>query len=290
MIQSMTGYGKATWQQDGYTLTIEIKTLNSKQADLSIKLPSPFKELESAVRNELQSQLLRGKIDCSISLESPLQNTLPRFNPDVFACYLDQLNQASVTLGIEQPSDPWLLLLRLPDVFSLPTQEQHTELLTACLNTLKEAINQTIAFREQEGLMLAGVFETKLCQIESMLTAISRYETERIETIRTRILEAFEQYGQKDYDKDRLEQEMIYYIEKLDISEEKSRLGNHCAYFRKTMEEPAGQGKKLGFITQEMGREINTLGSKSNHAQMQQLVVCMKDELEQIKEQVLNVL
>ncbi|MDP4276487.1 MAG: YicC/YloC family endoribonuclease [Bacteroidota bacterium] len=290
MVQSMTGYGKATCEVNGKTILIEIKSLNSKQLDLNAKIPSVLKELELEFRNEIQRRLLRGKIELNISFEGAGKETVQHINTDVFSDYLKQLNETSAALNIAPPADPWPLLLRMPDVIKAENLEFSPEAIQTVKEAFNTAIDRFIEFRIQEGAMLKGVFEKKLSRIESLLEEVKRYEGERLETIKSRITDSLAKLDSAEYDKNRFEQEMIYYIEKLDINEEKSRLANHCLYFRTTMEEEAGQGKKLGFISQEIGREVNTLGSKSNHTEMQKIVVCMKDELEQIKEQVLNVL
>lgn len=290
MLLSMTGFGKSTCEANGITLTVEIKSLNSKQLDLSIRTPSSYRALEMEMRNEIQRRLIRGKVECNVSLENGAKSSLQQINKEAFAAYLNQLNETAANVGIAPPADPWTLLLKMPDVIRNDNQEPDETDLEHVMETVNTAIDRLIDFRIQEGVMLASIFTEKLNRIEQLLEEVKIYENERIETIKNRIVDSLNRVSEADYDKNRFEQELIYYIEKLDINEEKARLANHCQYFRKTMEDGEGQGKKLGFITQEIGREINTLGSKSNHTRMQQLVVCMKDELEQIKEQVLNVL
>jgi uncharacterized protein (TIGR00255 family) len=290
MIQSMTGYGKAGCEISGKKITVEIKSLNSKQLDLSTRVPNAYKDKEMEIRNEILRRLVRGKVDFSLYFENSNKENTPQLNIGVCENFLNQINETAQKLGINPPADPWALLLRLPDVLKPEIQEideDHWPLVRA---TIDEAIDQLVEFRLQEGDMLASVFTEKIDSIENLLKEIEIYEPERVEYIKGRILEALSKIDNFDYDKNRFEQEMIYYIEKLDINEEKARLTNHCNYFRETMMDIHGQGKKLGFITQEIGREINTMGSKSNHSRMQQMVVCMKDELEQMKEQVLNVL
>ena len=290
MIQSMTGYGKAICEIAGKKITVEIKSLNSKQLDLSTRIPNAFKDREMEIRNEILRRLERGKVDFSLYFENANKENEPQLNTGIFESFLSQLKETSEKLGIAPPADPWPLLLRLPDALKAETQEIDDETWTIVRKAVDQAIDQLIDFRLQEGSMLASVFIEKLDRIENLLKEIEMYEPERVEKIKSRITEGLEKIKGLDYDKNRFEQEMIFYIEKLDINEEKSRLANHCKYFRETMNDAHGQGKKLGFICQEIGREINTTGSKSNHSQMQQIVVCMKDELEQMKEQVLNVL
>jgi uncharacterized protein (TIGR00255 family) len=290
MIQSMTGYGKASLEILGKKITVEIKSLNSKQLDLSTRIPNAFREHEMEIRNEILRRLERGKVDFAMYYENAAKENAPQLNTTVFESFLNQVGETSEKLGIPAPTDLWPLLLRLPDALKSEVQEVDDENWALVRNAVEEAINQFLAFREQEGRMLESVFNEKLDRIESLLKEVEVYEPERVERIKGRILESLTKIEGLDYDKNRFEQEMIFYIEKLDINEEKSRLANHLKYFRETMNDTHGQGKKLGFIAQEIGREVNTMGSKSNHSGMQQLVVCMKDELEQIKEQVLNVL
>lgn len=292
MIQSMTGFGKATAEFPSKKITIEVKSLNSKQLDLSARIPSIYKEHEFIIRSLIAQRLERGKIEFAIYIENTGKETTSQINQNILEGYYRQIVDASDKLNIAQPTDWFQVLLRMPDVLKYEAQEADEEEWNQVLDTINKALDQLIEFRTQEGKMLEELFEQKLGNISSLLSEIEQYEGERIEKVKTRIVEALQKIENFDYDKNRFEQEMIYYIEKLDINEEKSRLTNHIKYFIETMKDPSGlgQGKKLGFITQEMGREINTTGSKSNHAQMQQIVVQMKDELEQIKEQVLNVL
>lgn len=290
MIQSMTGYGKADCEVSGKKITVEVKSLNSKQLDLSIRMISAYKDKEMEIRNEVQRLIERGKVELSIYYDAAFKENMLQFNISAFEAYLVQIKESAEKLNIAPPEDPWSLLLKLPEVFKSDVQDVDENNWPSIRKAVDEAIANLMDFRIQEGKMLTGIFEEKLGKIETLLEDVKMYETERVEAIRNRISEALEKIGNVDYDKNRFEQEMIYYIEKLDINEEKARLANHCNYFRSTMKDAHGQGKKLGFITQEIGREINTLGSKSNHTQMQQIVVCMKDELEQIKEQILNVM
>lgn len=287
----MTGYGKADCEINGKKITVEIKSLNSKQLDLSIRMIGSFKDREMEIRNEIQRRAERGKIEVNIFYDSSAKENILYFNEKVFQAYLEQINISAQNMGITPPEDPWSLLLKMPEVFkSEIIEEDKEENWTVLKNALEIALDRFSDFRIQEGRMLEGVFKEKISRIESYLEDIKAFESERIDSIKARINDSLEKLGNVDYDKNRFEQEMIYYIEKLDVNEEKARLANHLTYFTDTMNDSHGQGKKLGFITQEIGREINTLGSKSNHTGMQQVVVCMKDELEQIKEQVLNVL
>lgn len=290
MIQSMTGFGKSTAELLNKKITIEIKSLNSKQLDLSIRIPSIYKEQELNIRSLIAQRLERGKVDFSIYIENTGKETTSQINQNTLESYYNQIKDSSTKLGIDLPSDWFQVLLRMPDVLKYEIQEADENEWNQVLKVINKAIDQLVEFRKQEGKMLQSLFEQKITNIGNLQSEIENYEGERIEKVKTRIVEALEKIENFDYDKNRFEQEMIYHIEKLDINEEKNRLSNHLKYFIETIDTGSGQGKKLGFITQEIGREINTMGSKSNHAQMQQIVVQMKDELEQIKEQVLNVL
>ena len=290
MIQSMTGYGKSGCEIQEKKITIELKSVNSKQLDMSTRIPSAFRDREMEIRNEMLKRLERGKVDFSLYYENTAKETVPKLNIPVFESFICQLTEVSLQLGIAAPADPWPLLLRLPEALKDESKEVDDESWAVVRQAVQDAIDNFISFRQQEGTMLEGIFLEKINKIEALLLEVEVYEPERVERIKGRIMDALTKIEGLDYDKNRFEQEMIFYIEKLDINEEKSRLTNHLNYFRETMNDAHGQGKKLGFIAQEIGREINTLGSKSNHSGMQQLVVCMKDELEQIKEQILNVL
>ena len=291
MIHSMTGYCKASAVFGDKTINVEIKTLNSKTMDISARIAPVYREKEMEIRNIISKSLVRGKVDISIWIEKDAVESATPINAAIVENYCKQLRQISDTCNIPLPNDWFLSLLRLPDVLTkVEIQELEESEAEVMYRVLNEALNNVSIFRIQEGKALEAKFNEKLDNIERLLQSIEPYEKERVSKIRERITESLEKLLSVDYDKNRLEQELIYYIEKLDISEEKQRLANHLKYFRETMAGPLGQGKKLGFIAQEMGREINTTGSKSNHAQMQNLVVQMKDELEQIKEQVLNVL
>lgn len=291
MIQSMTGFGKSTAELETRKITIEIKSLNSKQFDLSARIPSLYKEKEMGVRNLLARRLERGKVDAAIYIENLGKETSSQINQTIIEGYYTQINESAVKLGINTPQDWYSILLKLPDVLKHETQELDEDEWAKVQKVLDEAIDRIIAFRKQEGEMLYKLFQSKISKISELIDQIEPYEAERIEKVKLRITEALQKIENFDYDQNRFEQEMIYYIEKLDINEEKNRLRNHLDYFIETLNDSgSGQGKKLGFIAQEIGREINTMGSKSNHAEMQRIVVQMKDELEQVKEQVLNVL
>lgn len=291
MIQSMTGYGKAVVNHNGKKITVEVKSLNSKALDLSTRIAPLYREKEMEIRQYLTRTIERGKVDFTLWVEREDASDSLQINEPLFKAYYQQMLDIVLRTGIPEPKDWFATLLRMPDVMGKTEAEELTaDEWNAVERGIEEAVASLIAFRKQEGEALAGKFNEKLDNIASLLSSIEPYEKVRVEKIRARIVEALESIPNVDYDKNRLEQELIYYIEKLDISEEKQRLANHIAYFRQTMADGHGQGKKLGFIAQEMGREINTTGSKSNLAEMQNIVVRMKDELEQIKEQVLNVM
>lgn len=292
MIQSMTGYGKATAELSDKKINVEIKSLNSKAMDLSTRIAPLYREKEIEIRNEIAKALERGKVDFSLWIDKKdACELITPINQDVVVAYYERIRTISETTGIPAPEDWFSTLLRMPDVMTKnDIQELSEEEWKAVHATVLQAIQNLVEFRIQEGAALEKKFREKISNIAKLLTSVDSYEKERVEKIKERITDALEKTISVDYDKNRLEQELIYYIEKLDINEEKQRLSNHLKYFINTMEDGSGQGKKLGFIAQEMGREINTLGSKSNHAEMQKIVVQMKDELEQIKEQVLNVM
>ncbi len=290
MVMSMTGYGKSEIELHGKRVHVEIKSLNSKGFDLTAKISSVYREKEMGLRAELSSMLVRGKVDFMLWVERDASSTA-LINVDVFKSYCTQISQLSKDLSLPLPADWFTTVLRMPEVVSASDVETISdEEWGAVHDAIIQAANELVAFRKQEGEALNKKLMEKVSNIKSLLEAIEPHEKERVEKIKLRIADALEKHIDADYDKNRFEQELIYYIEKLDINEEKQRLANHIAYFIDTLGGEPGQGKKLGFIAQEMGREINTLGSKSNHAEMQQIVVRMKDELEQIKEQVLNVM
>ena len=291
MIQSMTGYGKAVVAYNEKKIHVEIKSLNSKQLDLNTRIAPLYREKEMEMRQMVAEALIRGKVDMSVWIEKDAVVDATPINAALVENYFNQIKAISEKSGIPQPEDWFYTLLRMPDVLTKTDMEEldEAEWLTV-KEGVKEALKNLVDFRTQEGAALQKKFAEKIDNIERLLSEIVPYEQSRVEKIKARIIDGLQQIPGVEYDKNRLEQELIYYIEKLDISEEKQRLTNHLKYFRDTMAEPAGQGKKLGFIAQEMGREINTTGSKSNQAEMQNIVVKMKDELEQIKEQVLNAL
>lgn len=290
MILSMTGYGKSSIECQGKRFTAEIKSLNSKQMDLSIRIPQQFREFELPIRSVISQKLERGKIDVVITVETISANTTTTINQTAAAAYKQQIESLAQTLGIPLPQDWISTLIKLPDVLKTEVSEIDEEETNTLFAVVNNAIDGLMEFRTQEGNRLASFFVEKIDCIQALLNEVPQYETERVAKIKNRIHESLEKLSGVDYDKNRFEQEMIFYIEKLDISEEKLRLQNHLEYFIATLNGTHGQGKKLGFISQEMGREINTLGSKANQAELQKVVVRMKDHLEQIKEQVLNVM
>ena len=291
MIQSMTGYGKASAEFQGKKINAEVKSLNSKALDLSTRLAPIYREKEMEVRALIAQALERGKVEFNLWIEQTEAQNAASINGELVANYYKQITDIAEKYDIDEPEDIWTALLRMPDVLSkTEVQELTEEEWAVAKGVVEKAIQQLVDFRKQEGMALQKKFEEKLDNIAALLASIEPFETNRTEKIRQKLVDALQSIPGVEYDRNRLEQEMIYYIEKLDINEEKQRLTNHLRYFRQTMEEGHGQGKKLGFIAQEMGREINTTGSKSNQAEMQNIVVKMKDELEQIKEQVLNVM
>jgi len=289
MLQSMTGYGKISREIADKQITVEIKTLNSKQIDISLRMPSAFREKELELRKVITQHLERGKAEISILISNPNEKTTQQINTSAFKSYYDQICQLAELTEIPQPKNWFDILLRLPQVFENEDQLFDANEWETVLQATLDALQQVEEFRIQEGRSLEKLFDEKLIHINQLLDTISQYETERIDRIKNRLHEGLQNISE-NYNADRFEQELIYYIEKLDVNEEKSRLQNHLDYFRTTMVNEASPGKKLGFIAQEMGREINTLGSKANHSEMQKIVVLMKDDLEQIKEQVFNVL
>lgn len=291
MILSMTGYGKAIATYKGKKINVEVKSLNSKSLDLSTRIAPLYREKEMEIRQTVAQVLERGKIDFAIWIEQDASLNAAPINAVLVEDYYRQLKQISAQTGIPEPQDWYATLLRLPDVTAKTEAEQlGDEEWAVARQTIDEALEHLVNFRKQEGAALEKKFNEKVDNIEAYLRSIEPYEQSRVPKIRETILKGLQQIPEAEYSKNRLEQELIYYIEKLDISEEKQRLSNHLKYFRETMKENRAVGKKLGFIAQEMGREINTTGSKSNQVEMQKIVVKMKDELEQIKEQVLNAL
>lgn len=291
MIQSMTGYGKSVVTFNEKKINVEIKSLNSKALDLSTRIAPLYREKEMEMRQMISKALVRGKVDFSIWIEKDASLDATPINSALVENYYHQIKDIAAKIGMPEPQDWFSILVRMPDVMSKTEAEVLTdEEWAVARGGVEQALQALVEFRKQEGAALYNKFSEKLDNIGSLLASIEPYEKSRVEKIRSRIVEGLKSIPEIEYDKNRLEQELIYYIEKLDINEEKQRLANHLKYFRETMNDGIGQGKKLGFIAQEMGREINTTGSKSNQAEMQNIVVKMKDELEQIKEQVLNVL
>ena len=287
----MTGYGKAVVVFGDKKINAEVKSLNSKQLDLLTRIAPLYREKEMEVRQMIASRLERGKVDFALWIENDSGVNPTPVNGVLMENYYHQLKSIAAKTGIPEPSDWMYTLTRMPDVLTRTDQEVLSdEEWTAARQAVEQAVEALVDFRTQEGAALERKFAEKIDNIERLLAEVEPWEKQRVEKIRQRITDSLQQLPGVEYDKNRLEQELIYYIEKLDISEEKQRLKNHLSYFRQTMDGPCGQGKKLGFIAQEMGREINTTGSKSNQAEMQNIVVQMKDELEQIKEQVLNAL
>lgn len=291
MILSMTGYGRTVTTFGGKKINIEVKSLNSKSLDLSTRIAPLYREKEMEIRQKIQKRITRGKVDFSLWTENDNAQTASPINAELVRRYYDQINRIAHEQDISLELN-WNTLLRMPDVLTKAESEELSDEEWEVVNRgIDDAIEALCDFRRQEGAALERKFHEKIDNIESLMKSIEPFEKGRVEKIRQRLEDNLSSLKDVDYDKNRLEQELIFYIEKLDISEEKQRLANHLKYFRDTMNEAeGGQGKKLGFIAQEMGREINTTGSKSNQAEMQNIVVKMKDELEQIKEQVLNAL
>ena len=287
----MTGYGKAVVAYKDKKIHAEVKSLNSKQLDLNTRIAPLYREKEMEMRQMVAEALIRGKVDMSVWIEKDTAVDPTPINTALVENYYNQIKAIADKTGIPLPEDWFYTLLRMPDVLTkTDVEELGDEEWQAVKQAVSDALKNLVDFRIQEGAALEKKFSEKVDNIQHLLDEIEPLEKGRVEKIKARIIDGLQQIPGVDYDKGRMEQELIYYIEKLDISEEKQRLTNHLKYFRDTMREPAGQGKKLGFIAQEMGREINTTGSKSNQAEMQNIVVKMKDELEQIKEQVLNAL
>ena len=291
MIQSMTGYGKATAQAGDRKVIVEIKSLNSKAMDISTKIIPAYRDKELDIRSRITAALERGKVDFSLYIDAAATSGAQAINVPVFKSYLEQIKAVADQTGAPMPADLFPVILRMPEVLSTNQQEEVSDEEWAAVSAaVDQAISALVEYRKVEGAALEKKFREKITNISALLASVEPYEKDRVAKIKERMRSSMLDTVGKNYDENRFEQEMIFYIEKLDISEEKQRLANHLDYFIKTLEEGHGQGKKLGFIAQEMGREINTLGSKSNQAEMQNIVVRMKDELEQIKEQVLNVM
>lgn len=294
MLKSMTGYGRITRVLGDKKISCEIKSLNSKQIDINFKLPANYREYELEYRSLIAKHIVRGKVDVVVTIEEDSFKNRPLINKSVIKAYYEQIKNISNDISIPEPcSDNWFrILLSMPDVYQTDTVSASNEDSAEILSVVKDSLLVFDKFRQQEGNTLESFLKERIKRISLLLTEVDKYEKERVQRIKERILDELKQLTAKSdiIDQNRLEQEMIFYIEKLDISEEKSRLKCHLEYFVNTIDAEQNQGKKLGFISQEIGREINTLGSKSNHSEIQKIVVMMKDELEQIKEQVLNVL
>ncbi|RKV86793.1 MAG: YicC family protein [Bacteroidetes bacterium] len=294
MLKSMTGYGRITRVLGDKKISCEIKSLNSKQIDINFKLPANYREYELEYRSLIAKYIVRGKVDVVVAVEEDSLKNRPLINKSVIKAYYEQIKNISNDISIPEPcSDNWFrILLSMPDVYQTDTVSASNEDSAEILSVVKDSLLAFDKFRQQEGNTLESFLKERIKRISLLLTEVDKYEKERVQRIKERILDELKQLTAKSdiIDQNRLEQEMIFYIEKLDISEEKSRLKCHLEYFVNTIDAEQNQGKKLGFISQEIGREINTLGSKSNHSEIQKIVVMMKDELEQIKEQVLNVL
>jgi len=293
MIKSMTGYGKAESATQNKKITVEIRSLNSKQLDLSIKLPAIYRPYEYEIRNQISQVVKRGKVDVYINVETTIDEGSVKINSELFKIHYNALSQIckenNIELSPETNASLIQSVMRLPEVVSNDSADITEDEQKALMEAVSGAIAQLDSFRTQEGAILIADLLNRVDKIEALKEAVTPFEKARTEAIRTKIIDSIEQL-KVEVDKNRLEQEMIFYIEKLDVTEEKVRLTNHCKYFREVAASEEAPGRKLGFIAQEMGREINTLGSKSNDSQMQRLVVQMKDELEKIKEQVLNLL
>ena len=290
MQKSMTGFGKAEVVVNGKTFTAEIRSLNSKQLDLGLKTPAAYRELENDIRSLVSKRVVRGKVDMAISVASAEVTTASRIDKPLFAAYIKQMNEALAYAGVEVDYEAIIpSVMKMPNVIQNDVAEASEDEKAAIMKAVEGAIDKLDAFRKQEGAILIADLLRRVDLIEQLRNEIIPFEAQRAEAIRQRIREGIEKLG-VEVDNNRLEQEMIFYIEKLDITEEKVRLENHCKYFREVANNEEQAGRKLGFIAQEMGREINTTGSKANQHDIQKLVVKMKDELEKIKEQVLNIL
>ena len=287
----MTGFGKATCEYGNKKIVVEIKSLNSKQLDVSTRISGLYREKDIEIRNELSQKLERGKIDFTLYVDNSGKESVIQINQSVIESYYQQIKTLSDNIGIDVPSNWFDVLLRLPDTMKTEMVELDENEWQEIRKAIAIGIEQLTVFRIQEGRSLEAVFNDKIAHIGLLLEETAPFEAERVEKIKARLEESLHALSDKiDFDKNRLEQELIFYIEKLDVNEEKVRLRNHLDYFIETMQHEKSPGKKLGFIAQEIGREVNTLGSKSNNSEMQKIVVLMKDDLEQIKEQVLNVL
>lgn len=291
MIHSMTGFGKSVCELPNKKISIEIKSLNSKQLDLNIRIPNLYREKEIEVRNAIGRRMTRGKVDVSFYVEAATSDKKTKVNQQVIKDYYSQLQNISSELGLDQNTDFLKVIMPLPDTVKIELAELNEEEWKSISATIDKAIDDITSFRLSEGKALEKDIRDRIGNIDDLLKEVPKYESQRIEKIRNRIKDNLEELAvQSQVDENRFEQEIIFYLEKLDVTEEKVRLSNHLKYFIETMESGDVVGKKLGFITQEIGREINTLGSKANDADLQKIVIRMKDELEKIKEQILNVL
>ncbi|MCL9769375.1 YicC family protein [Flavobacterium sp. HXWNR69] len=286
MIHSMTGFGKASLQLPTKKITVEIKSLNSKGLDLNTRMPSVFREMELGLRNQISQRLERGKVDFSLYIEVTGEETTSKINVPVVKGYI---NQMKAVIPNADETELMKMAVRMPDALKTERDEIDENEWKQIQTVIDEALENIVNFRKDEGASLEKEFQLRIANIEKLMNEAVSYDAERIETVKTRLRTALDEL-KVNVDENRFEQELIFYLEKYDITEEKVRLGNHLNYFLETLNGTEANGRKLGFITQEMGREINTMGSKSNHSEMQKLVVMMKDELEKIKEQVLNVL
>ena len=286
MIHSMTGFGKASLQLPTKKITVEIKSLNSKGLDLNTRMPSVFREMELGLRNQISQRLERGKVDFSLYVEVTGEETTSKINVPIVKGYI---NQMKAVIPNADETELMKMAVRMPDALKTERDEIDENEWKQIQTVIDEALENIMNFRKDEGASLEKEFQLRIANIEKLMNEAVSYDAERVETVKTRLRTALDEL-KVNVDENRFEQELIFYLEKYDITEEKVRLGNHLNYFLETLNGTEANGRKLGFITQEMGREINTMGSKSNHTEMQKLVVMMKDELEKIKEQVLNVL
>ncbi|MDR1673810.1 MAG: YicC family protein [Bacteroidales bacterium] len=291
-VKSMTGFGKAEYITDKQrNVTVEIRTLNSKQADINVKLPNVYKEKELEIRNELINRLQRGKIELFVSLDGNAEDMQNRFDETVIKSYYDQLAKIAGDIHAALPVNILSDIIRMPEVIKSERKEVAESEWAKLFDGISAAIDEVNKFRTQEGIALASDMIARIHLIEAGSSNLEKFETQRIETIKNRLYQNLAEYvGENTIDQNRFEQELIYYLEKIDITEERVRLSNHCRYFLATLDENDVIGKKLGFLVQEIGRELNTIGSKANHADIQQIVIKMKDELEKIKEQTSNIL
>ncbi|MBI9066072.1 MAG: YicC family protein [Salinivirgaceae bacterium] len=291
MLISMTGFGKATCELENKKLTIEIKSLNSKQLDINSRIPGFYREKEIAVRNLISKKLVRGKVDFSMYAEVSGTENNSIVNTEIVKAYYNQLTKISSDLGINNPADMLSIIMRLPDTLKTEREELDEDEWKVVMQSIESALNDLISYRSDEGIALEKDITERVKSIQDLLQQVEPLEIQRIEKVKERLRANLKELSEKDdIDQNRFEQELIFYLEKLDITEEKVRLANHCEYFLTTMAMDEPVGKKLGFISQEIGREINTLGSKANDSDLQKVVVIMKDELEKIKEQMLNIL